>query len=302
MFSQFMQQISGINLITYYAPVIFENSIGLDRNLSLLLSGFNGVAYFISALVPIPLIERVGRRKLLMFATAGQACTMAVLAGCTSVPGNTAAGIVAAVMLFVFNFFFAVGLLSIPWLYPAEISPLSVRAKSAGLATMTNWLFTFLVVMITYVMAPRVDPGPTLTPHAGPWRRARSGGSEFARASAPASSRADGCGTNRTYLVWMCTNAVFVPIIYFLYVETTGQTLEDLDMLFERETSWFIGPKSARLAKEIRQTRAMQRQEMVAHGADKLEREKAGSGMRALDEEHVEKSQTGKPRSTGSSN
>ncbi len=112
---QFMQQLSGINLITYYAPVIFEQSVGMSHDLSLLLAGFNGVAYFLSSLVPIWIIDRLGRRKLMLFAAAGQCACMAILAGTVS-DGGRAAGIVAVVMLFLFNFFFAVGLLAIPWL------------------------------------------------------------------------------------------------------------------------------------------------------------------------------------------
>lgn len=97
-----------------YAPVIFENSVGMSHNLSLLLAGFNGVAYFLSSLVPIWIIDRLGRRKLMLFAAAGQCACMAILAG--TVSGGLSAGIVAVVMLFLFNFFFAVGLLAIPWL------------------------------------------------------------------------------------------------------------------------------------------------------------------------------------------
>jgi len=104
----------------YYAPTIFETSVGMSRDLSLLLSGFNGVAYFVSALVPIPLIERVGRRKLMLFSAVGQTVCMAILAPMTKDTGNTGKGIVAAVMLFLFNFFFASGFLSIPWLYPGQ--------------------------------------------------------------------------------------------------------------------------------------------------------------------------------------
>jgi hypothetical protein len=57
----------------------------------------------------------LGRRKLMMFAVIGQGCCMAVLAG-TIWDGGHAAGLVATVMLFLFNFFFATGLLAIPWL------------------------------------------------------------------------------------------------------------------------------------------------------------------------------------------
>ncbi|GJN93416.1 hypothetical protein Rhopal_006471-T1 [Rhodotorula paludigena] len=203
--SQFMQQISGINLITYYAPVIFETSVGMSHDLSLLLSGLNGVAYFLSSLVPIPLIERVGRRKLLLFSVTGQAATMAILAAMTEDTGNTKKGIVAAVMLFVFNFFF--------------------------------------VVMITPVAIDTI-------------------GYQCGMSSAPLHD-----------------------------VETTGQTLEDLDLLFSQETSWFIGPKSAKLAREIRYARNAQRQEQIETGAANIEKSKAGiAGMRPLDLEHVEES------------
>lgn len=68
---QFMQQLSGINLITYYAPSIFQQSVGLSYDLSMLLAGFNGVAYFFSSLIPIWAIDRLGRRKLMLFAAAG---------------------------------------------------------------------------------------------------------------------------------------------------------------------------------------------------------------------------------------
>lgn len=134
---QFMQQLSGINLITYYAPVIFQQSVGLSHDLSLLLAGFNGVAYFLSSLVPIWLIDRLGRRKLMIFAAAGQGTCMAILAGTVS-NGSKSAGLVAVVMLFLFNFCFAVGLLAIPWLLPAEYAPLAIRTRAAALASASN--------------------------------------------------------------------------------------------------------------------------------------------------------------------
>lgn len=147
---QFIQQLSGINLITYYAPSIFQRSVGLSYNLSLLLAGFNGVAYFVSSLPPIWIMDRFGRRKLMLFACIGMCSCMAILAGTIS-NGNTTSGIIATVMLFMFNFFFAVGLLAIPWLLPAEYAPLAIRTRAASLASASNWIFTFLVVQITCV-------------------------------------------------------------------------------------------------------------------------------------------------------
>lgn len=139
----------------YYAPVIFQQSVGLPRDISLLLAGFNGIAYFISSLVPIWIIDRLGRRKLMLFAAGGQAVCMAILAGTVS-NGSKSAGIVAVVMLFLFNFFFAVVyspflgcfLLStrlsllepeLPlWLRPRTGSSLSLSSRSPLLVSRTS--------------------------------------------------------------------------------------------------------------------------------------------------------------------
>ena len=95
----------------------------------------------------------------MLFAAAGQCGCMAILAG-TVFDGGHAAGIVATVMLFLFNFFFGVGLLGVAWLcmfrpsapvyvsiltwllVPAEYAPLAIRSRSAALATATNCTLT----------------------------------------------------------------------------------------------------------------------------------------------------------------
>ena len=107
-----------------------------------MLAGFTGVAYFVSSLPPIWILDRLGRRKLMLFAVVGMCCCMSVLAGTVS-NGNKASGIVASVMLFLFNFFFAVGMLAIPWLLPSEYAPLAVRTPIAALSSASNWIFTF---------------------------------------------------------------------------------------------------------------------------------------------------------------
>jgi hypothetical protein len=104
-------QLSGINLITYYAPVIFQ-SIGLSRDVSLLVAGFNAVEYLLASLIPIWIIERVGRRKLMITGSTGQALCMMVLA-ITVRDGSQAAGYVACLCLFLFNTFFSWGWLTV---------------------------------------------------------------------------------------------------------------------------------------------------------------------------------------------
>jgi MFS family permease len=119
--NQMFQQISGINLITYYAATIYEKSIGMSGLMSRILAACNGTEYFLASLIPIFIIEKVGRRTLMLIGAAGMSISMAILAVTTSFVNNSKAGIAAAVFLFVFNTFFAWGWLGMTWLYPAEI-------------------------------------------------------------------------------------------------------------------------------------------------------------------------------------
>ncbi|RDW62489.1 hypothetical protein BP5796_10791 [Coleophoma crateriformis] len=201
-----MLQISGVNLITYYAPVIFQNTIGMSRNTSLLVSGFNGLEYWLATFIPIPLIDRIGRRPIMLFAAIGQCISMAVLAGCLAYPDNKVAGYVATVFLFVFNTFLAIGFDGIPFLLPVELTPLQTRGKSVAIATGFFWLCNFFVVMISPVLISNIKYG--------------------------------------TYILWACTNAAFIPMIYFLIPETLKGALEDIDVLFEENPTWLIGPGS----------------------------------------------------------
>ena len=111
--NQVFQQISGINIITYYAATVFE-STGLSPFISRLLAACNGTEYFLASFIAIPLIERRGRRQLMLFGALGQAACMAILAGATS-HLSYGTGIVAAAMLFLFNTFFAIGWLGMTW-------------------------------------------------------------------------------------------------------------------------------------------------------------------------------------------
>jgi hypothetical protein len=77
----------------------------------------------------------------MLFGSVGMAASMAILAGTTSQVGNSHLGIAAAVFLFVFNTFFAIGWLGMTWLYPSEIVPLRIRAPSSALSTSANWIF-----------------------------------------------------------------------------------------------------------------------------------------------------------------
>jgi hypothetical protein len=118
--------------------------------MSRILAACNGTEYFLASWIAVFIIEKIGRRKLMLFGAAGQSASMVILAVMTKI-GGTTPGIVAAAFLFIFNTFFAVGWLGMTWLYPAEIVPLRIRAPANAVSTSANWAFNFMVVMITPV-------------------------------------------------------------------------------------------------------------------------------------------------------
>ncbi|KAF2183850.1 general substrate transporter [Zopfia rhizophila CBS 207.26] len=198
--NQMFQQISGINIITYYAATIFEQNIGMSGFMSRLLAALNGTEYFMASWIAIFTIERFGRRSLMIFGAAGQAASMAVLAGTTSRVSHSL-GITAAVFLFVFNSFFAIGWLGMTWLYPAEITPLSIRAPANAISTTANWIFNFMVVMVTPVAFANIG--------------------------------------YKTYIIFAVINAFMVPCVYFFFPETAYRSLEEMDEIFHKTTNPF---------------------------------------------------------------
>lgn len=198
--SQMMQQITGINLITYYAGYIFENIIHMSPLNSRILAACNGTEYFLASLIGFYTIERLGRRFLLFWGAIGQAITMAVLTVATwsanKGSGGTNAGIAATVFLFVFNSIFGVSYLGGTWLLPPELLSLKIRAPGAALSTAANWAFNFMVVMITPVAFQNLD-----------------------------------C---YTYTIFAAINLCMAPVIFFLYPETKGRSLEEMDIIFNQ--------------------------------------------------------------------
>ncbi|KAI1135196.1 general substrate transporter [Hypoxylon sp. FL0543] len=193
--NQMFQQISGINLITYYAPVIYRG-LGMTDFMARLLAAVNGTEYFIASWPAVFLVERVGRRKLMLFGAAGQAISMGILAGVNSDPNNKGAQAAAVAFLFVFNTFFAIGWLGMTWLYPAEITTLRTRAPANALSTSSNWIFNFLVVMITPIAFNNIR--------------------------------------YKTYIIFAAINAFMVPAVYFFFPETAYRSLEEMDSIFHK--------------------------------------------------------------------
>ncbi|PYH46752.1 sugar porter family MFS transporter [Aspergillus saccharolyticus JOP 1030-1] len=198
--NQMFQQISGINLITYYCPIVLENQLGMSLEMSRLIAACNGTEYFLASWIAVFTIERFGRRQLMLFGAAGMSISMVILAVCASL-NTDGARVTVVVFLFVFNTFFAIGWLGMTWLYPAEVVPLKIRAPANALATSSNWIFNFMVVMVTPVAFDNIG--------------------------------------YQTYIIFAVINAFIFPVVLVFYPETACRSLEEMDRIFRKTKSVF---------------------------------------------------------------
>lgn len=226
-------------------------SVGLTEVLARLLAACNSVSYLIAGCIAIPNIERWGRRKLFMICALGQGLCyllITVLLRFNEKPGYPHGKEVASASIaffFLYYVFFGCGFQGIPWLLPVELNSLSMRTKGAALGTATNWAMNFVVVEITPIGIKNL-------------------GWQF-------------------YIIWTVMNLAFVPTIYFFYPETANRQLEDLDLFFRDNNSWFIhnNPEA------ITTTRPARYEEIEQ---DLVHRNKSFSeAKREQEEEHVEK-------------
>lgn len=70
--SQFMQQFGGINIMSYYLPTVLEQAVGMGESMARLLTACNAISYMIFSGLAVLLVERMGRRGLMLLSTAGQ--------------------------------------------------------------------------------------------------------------------------------------------------------------------------------------------------------------------------------------
>jgi sugar porter (SP) family MFS transporter len=143
------QQITGINTIIYYAPTLLS-SAGLGNSAALLANVVNGAVNVLMTIVAIRLLDRTGRRPLLIGGTTGMAAGMIVVAltfaiGGSQLHGNTAYIAIAGLLLYTGSF--AIGLGPVFWLLISEIYPVKIRGQAMSVATMANWVANFVVAV-----------------------------------------------------------------------------------------------------------------------------------------------------------
>jgi sugar porter (SP) family MFS transporter len=142
------QQVTGINTVIYYAPTIFKFAGLSSSSVAILASVGVGVVNVALTLVAVQLIDRVGRRPLLLVSLAGMAASLAVLGLAFSLPQLSGSlGWLALASLMVYVGSFAVGLGPVFWLMLSEIYPLRIRGRAMSIGTLANWAANLIVAV-----------------------------------------------------------------------------------------------------------------------------------------------------------
>ncbi|KAJ6341866.1 hypothetical protein OIU78_009917 [Salix suchowensis] len=154
------QQLTGMNVIVFYAPVLFK-TIGFGSNASLFSSLITGIVNMLATFVSIFTVDKLGRRKLFLMGGAQMlicqiVITIAIamkfgLSGNPGVISGTYAGaVVAFICIYVAGFAWSWGPLG--WLVPSEIFPLEVRSAAQSINVSVNMIFTFIIAQIFTAM------------------------------------------------------------------------------------------------------------------------------------------------------
>lgn len=155
MSAQALAQLNGINVISYYAPLVFESAGWKGRD-AILMTGINGLTYLASTIPPWYIVDRLGRRKILLSGAIMMAISLSLIAYFLYLDISWTANLVV-IFVMIYNASFGYSWGPIPWLYPPEILPLSIRAKGASISTATNWAFNWLVGEMTPILQDAIQ-------------------------------------------------------------------------------------------------------------------------------------------------
>ncbi|WP_286766764.1 MULTISPECIES: sugar porter family MFS transporter [Sphingobacterium] len=136
----FFNQMTGINAILYYAPRIFEMA-GFNAELAYLQPIFIGGTNLLFTLVGMSIIDRFGRKKLLLTGAVGM--FLFLLLAAFGLKGVNAQFLLFYIMGFIASFALSQG--AVIWVFLAEIFPNEVRAQGSSLGSTTHWLFAAII-------------------------------------------------------------------------------------------------------------------------------------------------------------
>ncbi|KAI9660889.1 MAG: hypothetical protein M1821_009216 [Bathelium mastoideum] len=197
---QVFTQLTGVNVINYYQTIMYD-SLGFTGHRGVLVAAlYNIVGPITNFFFIVFLLDRVGRRKPLLFGAAGITVALVCEAILNAVnPNGEKRGLSIAGVFFIFSVsvIFSLSFGPISWVYMSEIMPLSIRGRGNAFATgIGNWLVSTLFAQVSPIALNHIQ-----------WRY---------------------------YFVFAAFNIVVtIPTIALYFKETKQLTLEEIDLLFD---------------------------------------------------------------------
>lgn len=153
----FFQQITGINTIMYYAPLIFEKS-GLSIDSAIYQTILIGVINLVFSLVAIYFVDKAGRKPMLVAGSLLMAISLLILSISFTYNLNSMITLVA-ILLFIASFASTLG--PVTWVVISELFPNNIRGKAMSVSIVFVWITCFFVSLLFPVLLEKIGGGNT---------------------------------------------------------------------------------------------------------------------------------------------
>ncbi|MFN7054954.1 sugar porter family MFS transporter [Hyphomonas sp.] len=194
------QQLVGINVIFYYGAILWQ-AVGFSEGDALLINVISGAVSILAVLAALMLIDRIGRRPLLLIGSAGMALTLAIMVfafsqaqvvdGAVTLPGNIGVMALIAANAYVVFFNFSWG--PVMWVALGEMFPNAVRGSGLAISGFAQWISNFAITLTFPMML------------ATAW-----------------------IGLTGAYAFYAVSAAISVAFVWYFVRETRGMELEDM--------------------------------------------------------------------------
>ncbi|TAK74674.1 MAG: sugar porter family MFS transporter [Gammaproteobacteria bacterium] len=161
----FLQQVTGINTIIYYAPTIFQMTGFQDTSTSILATVGIGIVNVLATIFAVVFLDKLGRRVLLLTGLVGMFFSLAILSLAFQWNSDSLRWI-AVLCTFTYVICFAFSLGAMLWLLASEIFPLNVRGIAMSIAIFSGWLWNFVVSATFLSLLNSLGPANTFMVYA----------------------------------------------------------------------------------------------------------------------------------------
>ncbi len=143
------QQVTGINAVIMFAPEIFQ-AAGSAKVDSLMMSMIVGTVNFLATILALWLVDKKGRKTLLLWGAVGMAASLAYLTFEFAKSQQNGTGVLVALLVYIA--FFAASFAPVMWVIISEIYPNRIKGLAMSFSTAVSWLCTFLTVYFAPVI------------------------------------------------------------------------------------------------------------------------------------------------------